>query len=45
MRRLILTLPFLLVLGACAEPQPEPPPLTRRQKDSAVANLRVPGAS
>jgi hypothetical protein len=29
---------------ACAEPQPEPPALTRRQKDSAVANLPVPGA-
>ena len=44
MRRLILVLPILLCLVACAEPQPEPPPLTRRQKDSAVAKLPVPGA-
>lgn len=44
MRRLIPTLPILICLLACAEPRQDPPALTRRQKDSAVARLPVPGA-
>jgi hypothetical protein len=39
---LILLLPGLL---ACEPPRPEPPDqLTRRQKDSVVAQSRLPGA-